>query len=246
MLRTVLFCLCLLSFSAIQAQNDSIPKSKIIYNQFDWLDLGNMRPTSVGARAFDNRYEGVKGTPFWRDDFAAARVELKTGNSNERSLIPEAQVMLNLEDYELIVRVPNQDQQITFRCDQVASITFADDPVSFQGFSTQDVFPETRDCGFVQVLYSGAVTLLKVSTKLFEKADYKGAYSSDKRYDEYRLDTRYWIASRPGAEFERIRLAKRPILKALPAYEDQIKKLMKQENLDPGKEADLIKILGTL
>jgi hypothetical protein len=236
-----------LSSTLILAQSDSIPKSKIIYNQFDWMDLGNMQPSSVGARAFDNRYEGVKGTPFWRDNFAAARIELKTGKSNELSVIPEAEVMLNLEDYALIVRVPNQeDQQISFRCDQVASITFADDPLPFQAFSAQDIFPETTDCGFVQVLSSGEVTLLKVSTKLFEKANYQGAYSADKRYDEFRLDTRYWIATSKGGDFEKIRLAKRPIMKALPDYEDQIKKLIKENNLDLSSEKDLMELLGAL
>jgi hypothetical protein len=85
--------------------------------------------------------------------------------------------------------------------------------------------------------------LLKHHRKIFQEADYKGAYSADVRYDEYKDEKRYFI-SFDGQTFEKIKLKSKYLEKVMPQYD--LKALSKKEKLNLSKEEDVKKLLSML
>ena len=48
--------------------------------------LGNITPYSPGVTGFDNRYEGVKGTPYWYDNWQSGYVVVQGKGKLEKSI----------------------------------------------------------------------------------------------------------------------------------------------------------------
>jgi len=80
--------------------------------------------------------------------------------------------------------------------------------------------------------------------KNFITADYKGAYSADRRYDEYVNDTKYYIKGSEGI-FQQVQLNKKSIARAIPGKKDIIERAFNKASGDD-MESLVISILEQL
>lgn len=103
---------------------------------------------------------------------------------------------------------------------------------------------ELKDQKFCQVLKDGKYQFIKIPMKTFIQANYKGAYSADRRFDEYQDEARYYLMG-PDSVFYQIQLNKKSISKIYPDKKELIDQVAREEaNRD--KEAMILSILEKL
>jgi len=90
---------------------------------------------------------------------------------------------------------------------------------------------------FFQVLKEGKYQLIKVPIKKLIAADYKGAYSADRRYDEYATFYRYYIMN-PDSSINQIQLTKKSLIKLFPDKKDLINNTI--ESKTNGNNEDMV------
>ena len=63
----------------------------------------------------------------------------------------------------------------------------------FSELPEREFFKGSDDQKFYQVLMDGKYQFIKITSKKFIEADYKGVYTADRRYDEYETRFKYYI-----------------------------------------------------
>lgn len=180
--------------------------------------IGSLNPSSAGAVSFDNRYEGVQGSPRLFDTLFASLMlprgdekyiqflsDLDIVNNNVLFLHPRTGVLMELSSdniKELIISTDRGD--IIFR---------TTGEISFEKTMKEDKF--------YQVLKDSPNQFIKVPDKLFIQAEYKGPYTIDRRFDEYRPENKYFIEG-PGGVFYQVQLTRRSLIKLFPGKKEII------------------------
>ncbi len=182
------------------------------------LTSGNVTGSSVTA--FDNRYEGVKGTPFWFDDWSMGSV-LYDNTLFSKELEYRYDVIkndLHIKFRSGEVRIPDNFHILQFSLKDKAGKTH---------FFDHALVPDERPDQFYEVLYSGKQTqLLKLVKKELRKADYKGAYSSDQRSDEFITKAKYFLRSTTTGTFAPVKIKRKALIAAFPVYQAQLEDLL--------------------
>jgi hypothetical protein len=187
--------------------------------------------------AFDNRYEGVKGTPFFFDDWSLGSV-LYDNTLFDKELEYRYDVIkndLHIKFRSGEVRIPDNFHILQFSLKDQSGKTHFFDHALVQG---------ERVDQFYEVLYSGKQTqLLKLVKKDLRKADYKGAYSTDQRSDEFTKTTKYFLRTKAGGTIEAIKIKRKALIAAFPTYETQLKALLDGKDYNDFNEATFAKVL---
>jgi len=95
---------------------------------------------------------------------------------------------------------------------------------------------------FLEVLYDENSTLFKRYFKEFKEADYGGAYSQDRRYDEYHDRHSYYIKTADN-ELQMLKPKKKSVLEILEDKGDELEKYIKQEKPDLKTDAGLVQLI---
>ncbi|GAB3531795.1 hypothetical protein GCM10027443_14660 [Pontibacter brevis] len=191
-------------------------------------ELGNgMNATMV--RTYDNRYEGVKGTPFFREDWNKATI------TNKNTVYRNVDVKYNVYENVLLYR-SDDEKEFVLNPSKVDSFVLTDSKTKkgytfkqVPALATQDVKLLSQ---FVVVLHEGEkVQLVMVPEKAFVKADFKGAYSSGKTYDEL-VDSQSFYLIGSDKTVNKVKLNKKSLLKALPDKKDKVQDYAASNNLN--------------
>lgn len=185
------------------------------------------------VRLFDNRYEGVRGTPFHSEDWEKANIKTRDGvKENIKS-------KLNLEQYQIYGLMDN-DQVSQLNRDVIEYIEFGSGRIFVNTSTLDDWDGETV---FLELLSKGKNgALYALRSKVLKKADFKGSYSSGTQYDEYKSKTQYFFESSNSKIFK-IKTKTRDIASLLDLDEKLLKKFMKKESIGNVKnEQELTKL----
>lgn len=185
---------------------------------------------SVSVQTFDNRYEGIKGSPYVFEDFLKGTVTINKVVYDE--------LYLNIDAYNNIVlfkRNPS-DQEKAFNNSKIEKFTVERENGTVKQFEL--ILNETREYTICEILFSGKSKHYKTYSKTIIKADYQGAYSSNKRYDEFDEIVRYFV---DGVLYKN---NLKGITGVYPTYAAEIKKFVKDNNLKLNLDGDLIKLLA--
>lgn len=223
----------------------SIAQQDPATNQQILEQIGNLSPFSPGILGFDNRYEGVKGSPYLFDTWTSGRIKFTQKDSLSLPLIFNVDLLENL----VFVRLKG-DLMGTVATAQVEMMEVkATDKMLRQWVVKQEREVEGSKSNkhtFYEVLYAGkSLQLLKKMEKQFRKADYKQAYGTDTRYDEFISETHYWL-KQGDAPYQKIKLNQKSFEKGLPGLATDIKKLVTEHRLDLKEEADSARLLEFL
>lgn len=219
-------------------------QSQTTYTEDDLRELANLGPSSPGIRAIDLTYEGVKGTTFLSENWQKGAFLLK----GKEAFSQDIHIQLDLIKQLVYFRL-NNGFVGTLPATKLEAFRLTIGEDQFRIFR---IYPEAEVEGsgshkvkFYEELYTGPFTLLKQHYKQFREADYKGAYRTGRPYDEYVDQHHLWLRE-AGHAFQKVKLKKKVIEKALPNYADKISKVIKSNKLSLQEEEDLIQLLQAL
>ena len=95
---------------------------------------------------------------------------------------------------------------------------------------------------FLQVLYNDNSILYKRYFKEFKAADYGGAYSQDRRYDEYHDRHSYYLKTADN-ELQMLKPKKKSALEIMEDKSDELEKYIKKENPDLKTDDGLVQLI---
>ncbi|PRY15668.1 hypothetical protein CLV24_102292 [Pontibacter ummariensis] len=203
-------------------------------------DLGSGNKASP-VRVFDTRYAGVKGSPYFKKEWGKASVTMNN------MVYKDVEVKYNV--YDNMVLYKNQKGEPYELSAALIERLELQDSLTHQNYLFKRYHAlgtEDRNLGLklVLALYDGPkVQLVKVPEKRFVKADFKGGYSSNRRFDEFQDREEIYLLG-PGTGIEKVRLNKKNLLKALPDKKKQLEAFMDSENIDAGTAEGWAKVLA--
>ena len=215
------------------AQNISVPQG---YEAKENLrELGSMDGTG-NVRTFDNRYEGVKGTPYVFEEFHPGEVYLKTKNKvavQDLNYNCFENELVYLDPATKVIRVMNRFQVDLFTMrDGDRVLTFV--PVKLG---------EDEETIFAEVLYNKGSIVYKVYGKEWLKANYEGGYSADRRYDQFVDKYDLYFMKKGGNMLYKAKKSKKQVIAAFPDHEKEISSYIKSNKLDLKEDSSLVKLL---
>ncbi len=228
-----LFCL----FS-VYSQKTNIYQSGVIGEE-NLKAIANLGPNTVGGIGFDNRYEGVKGTPRLFDTLVASYLLVK-GQEKYIQFNSDLDIVKNT----LLFAHPSTGKLMEIPSDDVIELIVMKDGKELvfkttKGINFKKNIAENK---FYLVLKEGPNQFIRIPEKNFVEADYKAAYSADRRYDEFKPVSRYFIEDSNNV-FQQIQLNRKSLLKMFPEKKELINKEF-QEKSDADNEEKVISILN--
>lgn len=195
------------------------------------------------VRSFDNRYEGVKGSPLWNTQWFPGEVELTNGNR-----ITNVQLKYDVLGHQVYLKTPKNDS-VRLNDTFVKQFTMGESD-SKQTFRRGMAFnvDETLKTALVRVIYEGKYSFVQVPKKVFQKANYQGAYNAGVRYDEISDESAYYLL-RPDGTSEKVKLNRKALIAALGTVASRVEEYAKTNRLDFKTEDDIARLLayaGTL
>lgn len=220
----VLLLLSLIIFNVVVVKPAS-SQEKVLTEQ-DLKLVMKFSPYSMVSTGFDTRYEGIKGTPRLYDTLSPSVVIIK-GQKNRIKV----QSDLDLVSNSFIFVHPRTKELMAIPASEISEVVFVKDSKELLYRSTLDrsFDKKFKEPVFYQVLKNGPVQFIKIPYKVFTQADYKGAYSVDRRYDEYRNLSRYYIMGKDSV-FHQVQLNRKSLLKIFPEEKDLINKAFEEES----------------
>jgi len=185
-------------------------------NSFPFNMTGNT------VKAFDDRYEGVKGTYTFLEQFEQGKILLKKNQYGG--------VLLNYDaiNDNVLVKKDTGTEPFVMRKDMIENFTLQKNDQAYHFVR----LPWNGTQAYFLQLVTGKVTLYCKVSKLLQRADYQGGYNtSNKRSDEFVTINTYYL-QKDGGELKEIQKSKKNILKALPEKEKEISALLKGNKLD--------------
>jgi len=233
-MKAIIITLALIVSLTCSAQNVSVPQG---YEAKENLrELGSMDGTG-NVRTFDNRYKGVKGTPYVFEEFHPGEVYLKTKNKvavQDLNYNCFENEIVYMDPATQVIRVMNRFQVDLFTIrDGDRVLTFV--PVKL-GDDEQTIFAE--------VLYNKGSIVYKVYGKEWLKANYEGGYSADRRYDEFVDKYDLYFIKKGENMLYKAKKSKKQVIEAFPDHEKEISSYIKSNKLDLKEDSSLVKLLA--
>ena len=162
-----------------------------VHSQSDFEVL-NSNYSKESIFTFDNRYSGVKGSPYLFDDWLPAKVQVRHMTQDQHYTVDNISAKFNIYDQTLYVK-PERSSSVVAMDRGILSVTMFIEsdsitilPVAIKG--------KTVYCA---QLSSKPVEVIKVYSRSFREANYKGGYSTGTTYDEF-INKDQWMIKQQG------------------------------------------------
>ncbi len=160
--------------------------------------------TTSQVYTFDNRYEGVKGTPYVFTEWYPGEIFLKG-----KKKVKLNELNYNCFNSEIVFR-ETKDGPIMQINPYVVDffILYTPDSVTFVPVN----LPGEKEIRFVREIYKGESTAYLNYGKEFMKADYQGGYSADRRYDEFADKKQIYIRLKNESDLIKLKGSRKNII----------------------------------
>jgi hypothetical protein len=231
MKKSLLIIFLILILSKVYPQGNVAPQPGIL-TEANLKAIGNLTPYSTGGLGFDTRYEGIKGSPRFFDKLLPSLLKVK-GQSSFLRLESNLDLMGN----SLLFNYPGKDKLVSIPSEIVNEVRITSDEkeMVFRVTRAKDFERDIKDGKFYQVLKEGQFEFIKLPIKRFVPADYKKAYSPDRRYDEYTTDYWYYLMGSDSL-FHQIRLTKKSLMKFFPDKKESISRTIDEKSYTNAEE----------
>ena len=198
-------------------------------------ELGSTDGTG-NIKTFDNRYEGVRGTPYIFEVFLPGEVFLKS-----KSKVAVKELNYNCFENEIAYNDPVKKTTMLMNPYQVEMFVLinGDERLTFAPVKLK----EDSEIIFAQVLYNKGSLVYKVFQKDFVKANYEGGYSADRKYDEFVDKYDLFFMKEGELILYKAKKSKKQMLSAFPGKEKEISSFIKSNKLDLKEEDALVSLL---
>jgi hypothetical protein len=206
--------------------------SKGVTAQGNITEIANMSPYGVGGMGFDERYEGVKGSPRLYDTLYPSLMKVKTQNFH---ILVDSDI--DVAGNKLVFKHPSTGQLMSIPSEIIEEVIIStkDGDHVIRTTSGMEFEKPVGELRFCQILYDGNYQFIKLPVKIFKEADYKNLYSSDRRYDEFETDYRYYITGKRD-QLIQVKLNKKNLEKLFPARKDLINEIIKHGDFSNDEE----------
>lgn len=232
-MKIAITCLGIAITAATMAQNAGIQGE---YEAKENLrELGSTDGTG-NVKTFDNRYEGVKGTPYVFETWYPGEVFL-----NNKKKVAISQLNYNCFENEIAYKEPGSE---VIRLVNRYTVDFFQINVSGQSLTFVPVkLGEDAEPVFVRILYDAASKVYKVHQKEFLKANYEGGYSADRKFDEF-VDKYDILFMKQGENtLYKAKNSKKYMISLFPEKENEISSFIKEEKLDLKQDESIVKLM---
>jgi hypothetical protein len=237
MRRLIVLSLCAL-LSVVGYSQASVVYQRGLAAEENLKAISNLGPYSPGGIGFDNRYEGVVGTTRLFDTLLPSFLR-----TSGQDYYIQLQADIDLVNNALIYIHPKTRKLFTVPANVISELIIQKDgkELLFRTTTGKAFDKEIKDPKFYQVLKDGQYQFIKIPLKTFVQAEYKGAYTADRRYDEYQTKFKYYLIG-PDSIFSQIQLNRKSILKLYPDKKSILDQTSGEESF-PNKEEMVMSIL---
>ena len=230
----------LLVFTASMTMAQTIPIGNAAQQNLN--ELGDATNISGMVMTYDQRYEGVKGSPFFLDKWGKATIYIPDNlifdNVPVKYNVHENVIQFQKGDGKTYLLQPNKIDYFVLK-DTLGtrSYTFKKVPEISRMLKS----PTDR---FAIVLHEGKkATMVLLPSKTLLKADFKGGYSAGRPFDELVSENSYYLIKQ-GQDPQKIKLGKRALLKALQDKQPQVQDFISKQNIDADTEQGWMQTLA--
>jgi len=207
-----------------------------LWSQGSEISQNTGRIGSGNAVTFDNRYQGVKGSPYIFSEWQSGIV---FPTKMEAIYID----LLNFDRHslELCHKKTEDSKPLLINKYLIDSfqVALSSDTLEFLRVKV----PEASDYGYMELVYKGSGKLLLDYGKTFIEADYEQSYSADRRYDEFQDAPAYYIQFEPEGEMHHIKKSKKQTSSLFGPYSQQMMQFFKSEKTSFNSRSDLISMM---
>ena len=233
-MRIAITCLGIALCASAMGQNVNVPKD---YEAKENLrELGSTDGTGT-VRTFDNRYEGVRGTPYAFEEWYPGEIFLSSKQKVSINMLN-----YNCFDNEIAYKDPDT-KEIRLMNRYVVDlfqIRVEGEPRTFVPLKLK----EDEEAVFVQVLYDQGSRIFKLYKKEFLKANYEGGYSADRKYDEFVDKYDLLIIKEGDNTIFKLKNSKKYIISMFPDREKEITSYIKANKPDFKEAAAIIDLMA--
>ena len=187
----------------------------------------------------DGLYEGVRGTPYMFNEWKPGNIYL-----NDNTYINDVNIKYNIYTDDLLYLHSKSGDSLIIDRSLINSFEITDDNSgNLLLFKDISLRPDKNvKSTFVKVLYYDKSKFIIKYTKTFIKADYKGAYSAGRKYDEYIDDYQYYIIKDSNNPVK-IKLNKKSVVKILSDRKNKIESYINEHRLNLNDEDGIAELL---
>ena len=206
--------------------------------QENLFQIGGAAVSSGVVRKFDHRYEGIKGSPFYVGEWLRGSISLADGQK-----LDFVEMKYNAYEDELIIK--KNSSQYYFPKDKIISFTLYEHQNGINArFVLQHHYKHFDDLQFYRIVSEGKTSILELTKVIFEKADFQGAYSNDKRYDEFKQYAELYYFNEVLPQPKKLKRTTKGISSLYAENSMEIKKFILDNGYNCRNEDDLLKILS--
>jgi hypothetical protein len=232
-MRYTLISLFLLATLYTYSQN--VTSSSGTEAQENLRELASMSGTG-NVTTFDNRYQGVKGSPFIYEDWKAGEIYT---TKNERVFFNDMNYNCFDDEIAYIEPASNRTMVINRFVVDFFIIYAADDTITFVPIKLSEKSQEV----FAQLMYNKKSKVYKVYGKEFVRASYEGGYSANRPYDEFVDKSDLYFMKHDEKVLYKVKGSKKYMIAAFPDHKDAISKFIKANGLKFKEDSDVIALL---
>ncbi len=231
MKKLFLFLLFLTAITVVYSQRTNVYQTGVTAQQ-NHNAVAGLKPYSDGAMGFDNRYEGIKGTPRMFDTLLPSYLLL-----NDNDIYIKFDTDLDLTGNAVLYIDPKTKTLFELPAESVKELIIENraNELVFRSTAGLNFEKPLKEVRLYQALFEGSVLFIKVPEKKFLEADYKGAYSSDRRFDEYLDVTKYYMSGSDGL-LHQVQLSRNSLIKFLPGKKELINSSMSRKTSENNED----------
>lgn len=179
--------------------------------------------TGQTVMAFDNRYEGVKGTYLFFETFSPGSIELKGGKYEN--------VLINYDAYHdhVLAKSEKVEGWVQLRKDMIGGFTLKNETGEEFHFEKKKL--KGSIVFMLRIVRDSISWYCKVS-KTIKKADVGGAYNiAENRFDQFVTVNSYYV-DKGDNQLMPVQNNKKGVLKVFPEYEKQLTEYLRHSKVD--------------
>jgi hypothetical protein len=218
--------------------NTTPPSGASAQQNIDALGSPNTGGSNV-ILSFDTRYKGFLNSPYLLESWVKGDLFFKNGTKYS-----DVDLKLNTYSDEVVVRKRDTGDSIVVDKTAIEQFTLVNEQ-NRQMLFRKLTDAESKQTGFYHVLHEGSrYTLLAHYKKTILRADYKGAYSAGRYYDEFLTTVNYHLIRKNSSEWNKLKTNEKALLKILNDEDGKLKAFIKEEKLNPAKnQEDLVRLI---
>lgn len=205
-------------------------------------DLGDAKNMSGMVMTYDQRYEGVKGSPFFLNKWGKATI-----HTSDNVIFDNVPLKYNV--YENIVQFQKGTGNTYLLPPDKIDYFVLRDTLGAKSYIFKKI-PELSGLRsglgdrFAVVLHEGEKSrMVLLPEKSLLKANFKGGYSAGRTFDELVSEDSYFLIKQ-RQDPQKIKLSKRNLLKALQDKQQQILDFIGKQNIDANTEEGWVQTLA--